>query len=481
MAMTASDLVLQAVQQMLLKCRQDPVTFSTQLLDVVPHPGQERWLRNSTQPQNILVTGNRWGKSEAAAIDLVYACITQYGWSDETALLMNSRHEPYGVANVSVTQDMANLVWSKARRMLQNPKVSWLVKDVRYSPYPRITFINDSFFEARATANKGEHLLGHTFALINWDEAAYEPYFEYIRDNVLVMRLVDRGGILKYTSTGNGRNAFGQYYLDALAGKLLNMYAQTGNSFENPYVDHKRLNALQLQLPEHKRRQNISGEIVDVGGDYFMAEDLQQAIHPALTDMLRILAWDEDAQAAHEAYAMLYSSENTPWFQQYPMHQYVHGWDLARKRDYVVGLTFDVTTRPHSLVEFERYRKRPWAFTIRRIEDRHRRYRGRTYFDGTGVGDVVGDLLDKSIKAEGIVFTQRSKQGMLENWSNLINLRRVAWPYIKAFVDEHTFYRAEDIGLDTDCVMAACIAGTGMRNIISSTATPAAVNVGAAR
>lgn len=481
--LTESDRVMLAVHALLEDCRKDPVQFCDTLLDVQPHEGQQEWLRNSTKRENILVTGNRWGKSQSAAMKRIYKCVTQFGWSEELALAMKKKGQVYSSVNVSVTQDQAKLVWDKMHAMLQNPRASWLVRDVRHSPYPRITFINGAYCEARATANKGEHLLGHDYDDVNWDEAAYEPHFLYIRDNVLRMRLADRAGRLDYTSTGNGRNAFGEYYLNALSGKVPNVYAQTGNTQQNPYVDRGAIEEMLKNLPERMRRQNLAGEIVDMGGDYFNADDLKQATSSELTDMLKVLAWDrgDGNDEPTEAYAMLYPDGVTPWYKRYPGHIYLHGWDLARKRDYVVGVTLDVSTRPAKLVEFERFNKNTvakggsyWAFAVKRIEDRYMRYRGKTFYDATGIGDVVGDMLDSRLGAEGIFFSQRQKLGMLENWNTMINLRRVQWPMIKVFIDEHSFYRLEDDDLSTDCVMSAILAGYGTRGMV--TLAPAAVN-----
>lgn len=53
----------------------DPVVFARQILGLSLHRGQVRWLRNSWQRENILVTGNRWGKSFISAVKLVHHAI----------------------------------------------------------------------------------------------------------------------------------------------------------------------------------------------------------------------------------------------------------------------------------------------------------------------------------------------------------------------------------------------------------------------
>lgn len=55
------------------RCKNDPVFMVNSMFDKrtraiidgvkVRHKGQEDWLRNSNQSINVLVPGNRWGKS----------------------------------------------------------------------------------------------------------------------------------------------------------------------------------------------------------------------------------------------------------------------------------------------------------------------------------------------------------------------------------------------------------------------------------
>ncbi|MCK4225224.1 MAG: hypothetical protein KAX39_08580, partial [candidate division Zixibacteria bacterium] len=50
------------------KAISDSVLFAREFLEIEPHPGQVKWLLNSTKPENALHTGNRWGKSLVQAI-----------------------------------------------------------------------------------------------------------------------------------------------------------------------------------------------------------------------------------------------------------------------------------------------------------------------------------------------------------------------------------------------------------------------------
>jgi len=450
--MTASQR-LSAFAQSLRAYRDDPVAFARSVLGVDPHEGQQSWLNNSRSIENALVTGNRFGKSYAAAIKIIWKCVYKSGWNKKTAAEMAAKHEVFHAINVSITADQARLVWTKAHSMLQNAKASWLVSDVIMSPFPKMRFVTGAMFEARSTARDGEHLLGNSFDFVNWDEAAFEKKFLRVRDNVLRMRVVDRAGTIDYTSTGNGRNDFGLYYLKGLEGKDPDLYSQTGSSFENPHIDADRLRKNVERMSAKMRAQNIDGAIIDGGGDYFSPEDLEVAYDASLDTMLKEIFDDEGMTAWAELFV-----EGESWRDAYPSHKYVSGWDLADKQDWTVGTTWDVTAEPITLVEFERFHRKGWEHVYDRMRARDAKYGPRsTKFDSTGVGDVVADAV-RDISAEGINFAGNRKDAMLTNVQSMLSLREVRWPNIRVFRSELAFYEREDVSLVTDCVMSAAVA-----------------------
>ncbi len=96
-----------------------------------------------------------------------------------------------------------------------------------------------------------------------------------------------------------------------------------------------------------------------------------------------------------------------------PGRHYVHGWDLARKRTWTVGVTLDITDRPFQLVAFERFQHRSWPAVITAIRQRHAQFGGRVIIDATGLGDVVlSELTD--IGAVGYNFGERGGKAKSE-------------------------------------------------------------------
>lgn len=433
----------------------DPVGFAREFLDFEAHEGQQKWLRNSTCVENALVTGNRWGKSQTAAVKRIHKCVYRKGWTRRIVAKMDRQHEPYRSLNTSLTADQAGLVWRKAFALLQSPKAKWLVADVKMTPFPTIEFVTGAVFQARSTARDGVYLLGHDYDDANWDEAAFEKRFQYVLDNVLRMRLVDRGGILDFTSTGNGHNEFGRYFLTGLPGaenRDERLYSQTGSTFENPHVDHERLKVNMQRMSERMRRQNILGEIVESDGAYFEGADIDACTNKDLE--LRVHQYDEMDREAHASVF----EDGKPWISAHGGNRFVHGWDLADKSDWTVGTTWDTTFKPKRMVEFERFHRQGWSHVYDRIRARHAKYgNSSTWVDSTGVGDVVLEELG-DIGAQGVRFTRNVKDELLANVQSLLSLREIEFPAIIEFLEEMRFYEREDDGLITDCVMSLAVA-----------------------
>lgn len=95
----------------------------------------------------------------------------------------------------------------------------------------------------------------------------------------------------------------------------------------------------------------------------------------------------------------------------------VWGWDLAKKRDYTVGIGLDAFARVCKAVRF----RLDWGATTERII----RLTGRTpaLVDSTGVGDPiveVGLQSQPGTKFEGYHFTSTSKQKLMEGLASAI-------------------------------------------------------------
>lgn len=357
----------------------DPRFFASRFLNIELHEGQVGWLEDSVQRENVLVTGNRWGKSFVSAVKLVHHALYR------PRPLQFDRCGRYRAVVASITQDQANLSFDTAIRLLrQSPLLEPLLEDVRRTPFPRITLSNGATIEARSTQNRGEYLLGNDYDLFIFDEVAFESEPEYVVEEVILMRLADREGRLDLVSTPNGKNWFYRRARDVLEGKRPG-YFQSGDSRENPNVSQDFLDERVQYFSEARLQQNIMGQFIDSGGEILKGEYVDRA-----------LAGGEFIGADGQDKVIL------------------SGWDLARKRTATVGITVEVTGTVARVIVLERFRHFDWQVIIEKIKARQRQYPGQLIIDATGLGDVIVEQL-ADYNPQAVIFTPAVKAELLTN------------------------------------------------------------------
>jgi len=375
----------------------DPVYFARAFLGIEPHHGQIRWLLNSIGHENSLVTGNRWGKSDVQAIKILHRAFFQI-----RPIEKDVKHH-YRCVNVAISQDQAEIIFGKMLCMIDCSKpLKAVLKRVRQTPFPHIILRNGSEIWARSSHNRGEYLLGHDFDYINFDEAAYEPYGDWVVDGVMKMRLADRGGMLDFSSTPNGLNWF--YRRCQAIEKEGRGYVHHGSTLENPHLSVKYLDELKSSMSPARLAQHLHGKFTSFEGRLFPEENIGRCLI------------DNDKE---QLLAKSSASRQDGRF-------YIHGWDLARKVTYTVGITVDVTSLPYRVIEIRRM-QRDWPVTIRIIKETQARYGGITAIDSTGLGDVVlGELED--IGAVGVNFGGGNRDLLLANLERAIFAGEITWP-----------------------------------------------------
>jgi hypothetical protein len=109
---------------------------------------------------------------------------------------------------------------------------------------------------------------------------------------------------------------------------------------------------------------------------------------------------------------------------------YCWGWDLAKSRDFTVGIALD---RKGRCCRFLRFQK-PWAETVETILQET----GKTpmFVDQTGVGDPIVESLQRRLRqtdpktasVQGYKFTAPSKQMLMEGLALAINAGEISFP-----------------------------------------------------
>ncbi|MCC6962634.1 MAG: hypothetical protein IT585_05230 [candidate division Zixibacteria bacterium] len=386
----------------------DPVLFCREFLELEPHPGQRQWLMQSVKDQNLLVTGNRWGKSLIQAAKLLHRAVYR---------IRSRRYDDcprYRILNLSITQDQANIVFNNCLQLIRGKSlVELLVDSVVQTPYPRIVFGNGAEITARTSQNRAEHILGHDYDLISFDEVAFEPHVDYIVNEVLTMRLADRSGRLDLVSTPCGRNWFYRKYRE-LKARPESAYVQWGAAAENPNISQDFLEEKRSRLSPARVAQNLAGLFVDSDREILKEEQIQLAV-----------------------------AQSTGLASRMPEHRYVSGWDLARKETFTVGITLDITTLPYQLVKLERFQNRDWPFVYAAIRARKREYGGDTVIDATGVGDVVLAEVE-DIHPIGFIFTTHTKAELLTNLQSQFAAGNVGLPPIETDVGGNDYWSLAD-------------------------------------
>ena len=78
-----------------------------------------------------------------------------------------------------------------------------------------------------------------------------------------------------------------------------------------------------------------------------------------------------------------------------PRGSYAAGADWAKERDMTVISVFRVDVHPRRCVYLRRMNRRPWPMMIKAFDDAVERYMAVSAHDGTGIGNVVNDLIDE--------------------------------------------------------------------------------------
>lgn len=350
------------------KCATDPVLFAQIFLPKKPHPGQIKWLRESVQPINTLVPGNRWGKSVIIAEKHIWKCVFKVGIKAKTR--DEWKKAEYETISVAMSADQAAIVFKEAKKLLKDSPLSVLVKAIRSTPFPHIIFANGSIMHCRSAHDDGKYIDGHAYRYLSIDEAGWVTKLKGLMTNVIVMRLAG-GGEIDLIGTPKGYNDLYFYYERGHRGTP-GYYSQRGSIYDNPYLpadDIAMRDRLLASADPKVRKQVLDGDFVDFSGLAFTRDQRDNAFDPELP---------------HQA-------------DYIEGHKYVVAFDLGRQTDYTVGIVLDVTKRPWTTVNFTRLNKVAWEEIYATIDRVTKQYHCKfARIDATGPqGDVIEEEMTK--------------------------------------------------------------------------------------
>jgi len=360
----------------------DPVFFANKFLPKKPHPGQVTWLTNSNAAINVLVPGNRWGKSTVIAMKHIWKCVFRVGQTRDEKLA----GDPYETISVAMSADQAEIVFREAKRLLSSKGLRPLVKAFRSSPFPHIIFTNGAVMHCRSAHDDGKYIDGHRYMYLSIDEAGWINNLRHLMTNVILMRLAG-GGEIDLIGTPKGYNDLYFYYERGQRG-IDGYYSQRGSIYDNPFLpneDIKMRDKMLMSADPKMREQVLYGEFVDFTGLAFTRDQRDNAFDPALREHQR---WRDG-------------------------HKYIVAWDLGRTTDYTVGIVLDITTRPWTLVSYTRLNRVSWEEIYATIERVAKEYHvSYSTIDSTG---PQGDIIEEELTKRGtMVYGYKSSTKMLK-------------------------------------------------------------------
>lgn len=404
--MTNPNIIIKpSLREIILRGAKDTSYFAHEILEEETHSGQDKALTLLANKQFLGIhTGNRFGKGNTVMIHGAHI-----GAYRPISPRFKDRIIP--ILNTSISQDQANIVFDKfCERLLNRPKFSWAIKDIKRSPFPHITFRTGIVWWFRNASQNGKYLEGRSYYYVNFDEADLQPEFTSFVDDIILPRTWDFNGSFSFTTTPRKarRNAYKTikaYQAKENAGDTKYGTFQ-GDSRLNTFLDPSaidRMNALKASAPRLFRK-NVLG----------LFEDEVGCIEQSALDYCKLIAegLSEPAKGS----------------------KYVNAHDFARSSTFNASVTIELGN-PMQLRSWSRYqdpgRRNPeyWMKVEDNVRARNKKYVGRTVYDATGLGDVLDShLQDLRPKPIGVKLTKPLEEDIIDVGVSVIQNGSIGLP-----------------------------------------------------
>lgn len=361
---------------------------------------------------NCVECGRRWGKS---MLGLVAACETAIaGW-------------PVGL--FSPSYKYYDEAWGAVHRLIE-PAITKSSEQKG-----RIELVTGGVIDLWSCHNAKDPGRGRQYKLVIFDEAAFITNLREIWTAAVRPTLTDLKGTAWFMSTPHGREFFHELWERGQSGDDSWMSWRMG-TVTNPHIDQDEIEEARREFIETASEAVFEQEYLGIpapdGGNPFGLDHIEACIEAGLAVDARPRAW---------------------------------GIDLAKSHDWTVciGLSDDGRTS-----NFDRWQL-PWGETKNKIANLVGS--ASAYADATGVGDAIVESLMREYHCQGVepfVFTNQSKQRLMEGLAQAIQSRSITFPdgdirrELETFRYElrpggKVFYSAPE-GLHDDCVCALALA-----------------------
>ena len=427
-------------------------------------PSQSHFLKqfgSSKFDEMWMAGGNSGGKTFTGKFLGVWAANYKIKPGRTWKSLDEFQNTPYNILCTGPEQKQAIELWEKIEETFKTSpflkhKVQSITIGSRRNTHPQIVLKNGATIEAVGLQEKGKHVEGEAYDLILINEPPDVRHLQFVLDKVLIPRTWRRGGVICGFGTPKGK---GEYWVVARRGipndvyreiyKSPNQYREDNvytlfvDSRDNTFADQEKIGK-SLEKSDDFVNERVKGWFVDSTSLAFPDNDIEKNIDESLVLPIR-------------------SSSG---------HQYMHGVDFGRKEDYTVCFTADITTFPHTIVNF--YRKgggvATWEEIMSDLKTIYNTYGGEMIVDATASS---GDLQAEWLRDLGISFTPYQFGGspakkiqLINNLQDMLAKGQFRMPYIDQLGEElHNYPRdMDDKGLSTDSVMALALLAHGIKN-----------------
>lgn len=351
-----------------------------------PHDGQKK-LHQSTARFRCCTCGRRWGKTLAICNEL-----TKFSWEHPniTTMLVAPTYRQSRISFRLILQHFKGAIESSTKNPME------------------IVWKNGTVTQFNST-EQYENLRGEKIHFMVLDECAlidYEAWTHSLRP-----MLSDTNGRAIMVSTPRGMNWFHALHQRGYDPEYPDYESFTFPTSSNPYILPEEIEEVRRSLPEDVFKQEYLAEFLEDGGSVFKKVD--QCI-----------------QGTHE--------------EPQPDKHFVIGFDVAKHHDHSAAIVINNATG--HVVHLDRFSRMDYNLQIKRVERLAKKYNNaKIYVDSTGVGDPIYEELKKKtgLPVEGIVFSNKKKQQLIEHLAVRLERKEVTFPNIPVLVNELKAYQYE--------------------------------------